>query len=149
MDPLLVKLWNLAGQPEPHNGIESVQGQKLGEIAMTLVPRDNFMRFLGTMQLLLFKIRPLFYTASYLKDIEIFKKRSVEKKPAYTLTDFSHQVFRLVGANITELTFEELLSDIRAVLQALYSTQMSSKRNQLASRHSFFPQPAATKVIRQ
>ena len=75
MDPVLIKLWNLAGQPEPHNMIEYTYGCKLSEIVMTLVPHDQFMRFLGTMQILLFKIRPQFYTNSFLQELEVFKDR--------------------------------------------------------------------------
>lgn len=124
MDPILVKLWNLAGQPDPHPVIETTALHKLGDIPMTVVPHDQFMRFIGTMQLLLIKLRPNFYTQSYLKEMKFFKERQPKKKEVYTLTDFCDQVYRLFGADIIELTFEDVMSDIRAVHNEIYSTSI-------------------------
>ena len=113
---------------------------------MTLVPQEQFMRFLGTMQLLLFKLRPQFYAASYLRELELLKERHIEKKPAYNLTDFAEQVFKLFGANINALSFEEIASDIRAVFFELYQTKMSAKarRKYLKRHHSRRRSPVLT-----
>ena len=71
IEPILVKLWDLAGQPDSHGTIEDDQNRKniMAKIPMTTIPHEQFMKFLGTLQLLLFGIRPSFYPESYLKEI--------------------------------------------------------------------------------
>ena len=80
---------------------------------MTTLDHVTFMRFLGTLQILLFKVRPSFYPASYLKEVKMFEERVIPKKSANTFTDFSEQVFKLLGGDITKLSFDEICTDIR------------------------------------
>ena len=76
IEPLLIKLWDLAGQPDPHMTIDSAHGPThMALIPMTTIPQEQFMRYLGTLQIVLFQIRPNFYPASYLKEIEMLKER--------------------------------------------------------------------------
>ena len=44
---------------------------------MTVIDHNEFMRFLGKLQLLLFKLRPAFYADSYLKELEYHEKREI------------------------------------------------------------------------
>ena len=61
----------------------------MAEIPMTTIPHEQFLRFLGTMQLQLFKVKPLFYPASYLREVEMLEQRHFEKKTENSFTDFT------------------------------------------------------------
>ena len=49
IEPILVKLWNLAGQAEQHATIDSHLSSEMGNIVMTVVPAEKYMRFIGTL----------------------------------------------------------------------------------------------------
>lgn len=52
----------------------------MAEIPMTTLAHVPFMRFLGTLQILLFQVRPAFYPASYLKELQMLEERVIPKK---------------------------------------------------------------------
>ena len=62
---------------------------QLAEIPMTTLAHVNFLRFLGTLQILLFKVRPAFYPASYLMELKMLEERVIPKKAFNTFTDFT------------------------------------------------------------
>ena len=130
IEPVLVKLWDLAGQPDPHGLMEDTNHGRttMAEIPMTMIPHEQFMKFLGTLQIVLFGIRPNFYPASYLKEMEMLKERKMPPvKPENNFSDFSEQIFKLFGGNIHLLSFEEISMDIREILNQLHTSKVNPK----------------------
>lgn len=107
---------------------------------MTTLAHVPFMRFLGTLQMLLFQVRPTFYPASYLHELKMLEERIVPKKAAHTFTDFTEQVFKLFGGKVTELTFDEICIDLRQVLALLQQTKINPKTNVKSIKQRTFEQ---------
>ena len=61
----------------------------MGEIPMTTLPAEDFKRFLGTIQLCLFQLKPAFYSQSYVREIEMLEKRPIPNKHDFNFTDFT------------------------------------------------------------
>ena len=98
------------------------------DVVLTMVPHDSFMRFLGTLQLLLFKMNPQFFSESYLRELELLNERKIVKKQSYSFGDFTDEVFKLFGANITQLSFEEVASHVRAMLREIYANRIEPRK---------------------
>jgi hypothetical protein len=103
IEPSLIKLWRLACMPDMVEIIDMTETLTIEKLPMQTCTSENFFYLLAVMQFSLFLVDDSF-AFSFLKEIEKFGMRIIERKQIYLFSDLKKESVKMMGAGILSMT---------------------------------------------